>query len=859
MQRLMSLKRGSELLKNHSNTTPTIQSICSKTLPHLSKTNPNHLTTFFPTHQLRHFSSHFAAASRSWLPQKNFSEKIYGVVSNPIIVKELLQNTLLKTTGKGLVYSRVGFFKRSFERNPSFEGHLRGWKSWLRRQEANNVILGLVLANVAVFMLWRLADQQFMLKHFTISVDNFKSGRVHTLITSAFSHIDAGHLVSNMIGLYFFGSNIGRVFGPEFVLKLYLAGAVCGSIFYLVHHAFMAPSSKNGRNPSRTPGLGASGAVNAIMLLDMFLFPKSTILVEFIIPVPAILLGIFLIGKDMLRILQVSSESSPGSECRMRFLFEGEHEEDVEASGRKSVSPSLVIKFNFVVIEFDHNIRSYVKIWISMGDDHNEKKGHGDTDGDKKWQQEREFSSDRRWRRWLALLHRWFVNTDYLYWVFLLVTCTNIGTMTKIENDKNRVRVRKQKSGSQNRKVRQRKDSMEKSLIGSISTLFDAKKQKSLLSSQVEEESDEEFGEEDVNDNLRDKEVNEEASGANTGDVHEEPMSEDVDVANEESREGHNEGPTPMNENVGNEEHESVLDLEKDVDVNYDPGLWGSINDSKRIMLVLRGPIKIVRENDAFPKESTRGRHFSSHLYICDLPNGEKQERKWLVYSNELNKVFCFCCKLFKHKTMTTSLAGEGTSDWHNLPTKLRDHERNVEHITNVVREVIRLSLVGKMDKMNQAFEKVKILVGMEVEDELPAEDETSFAFLDDFNRNCTLSTKQRLHGFVICLVAGLTCTLLREATRKILGNEELEAGCCVLTFEKLQPNLLPCFLQSHQVWNNFHLWQFALAGEVRNKLLTLLAIMLEFGALIWYSLSYIPFARSMVSKVMVACFDTEF
>ncbi|KAG7945606.1 hypothetical protein I3843_15G160800 [Carya illinoinensis] len=45
----------------------------------------------------------------------------------------------------------------------------------------------------------------------------------------------------------------------------------------------------------------------------------------------------------------------------------------------------------------------------------------------------------------------------------------------------------------------------------------------------------------------------------------------------------------------------------------------------------------------------------------------------------------------------------------------------------------------------------------------------------------------------------------------------------------------------------------------VHNRLLTLLAIILEFGALIWYSLSYIPFARSMVSKVMVSCFDTDF
>ena len=41
-----------------------------------------------------------------------------------------------------------------------------------------------------------------------ISLDNFKSGRLHTLITSAFSHIDIEHIVSNMIGLYFFGSNV---------------------------------------------------------------------------------------------------------------------------------------------------------------------------------------------------------------------------------------------------------------------------------------------------------------------------------------------------------------------------------------------------------------------------------------------------------------------------------------------------------------------------------------------------------------------------------------------------------------------------------------------------------------------------
>ena len=92
-----------------------------------------------------------------------------------------------------------------------------------------------------------------------------------------------------------------------------------------------------------------------------------------------------------------------------------------------------------------------------------------------------------------------------------------------------------------------------------------------------------------------------------------------------------------MNDNLGdggvNEEAStSVFNLEKDVDVNYDLGLWGSINDTKRVMLVKKVLIKIFKENDEFPKEQNRVRHFSSKLYICDISNGEKQESKWLVY-----------------------------------------------------------------------------------------------------------------------------------------------------------------------------------------------------------------------------------
>ena len=235
--------------------------------------------------------------------------------------------------------------------------------------------------------------------------------------------------------------------------------------------------------------------------------------------------------------------------------------------------------------------------------------------------------------------------------------------MTKNENDKNRMMSRKQKSGYYNKKVKQRKEIMAKSLKGSTSNLFNARIQKSQSSSQVEEASGEDMNEVHVKPNesvVANKEFSEEeASGEDMDEAHE---SEGVDVANDEFREEHNEdnlGDGGVNE----EASVSMLDLEKDVDVNYDPGLWGIINDTKRVMLVKKGLIKILKENDEFPKKLNRGRHFSSKLYTCDRPNGEKQERKWFVYSNGLDRVFCFCCKLFKHKPMITSLAEDGISD----------------------------------------------------------------------------------------------------------------------------------------------------------------------------------------------------
>ncbi|KAM5570959.1 RHOMBOID-like protein 12, mitochondrial [Rosa sericea] len=318
MQRLLSVKLASNLPKNlsTSSTTTTQSSSLFHFQPHktFSLTKPpqtqtqNHFFSSFPTHPLPH--------------QHNLTHKIHGFLSNPLLRRHFLlgsANTLLRASSKSLSDCRLAFLqskfpKQSFNFNPSRISNQSAWRTWLRRLSSGDMVLGLVVANVAVFLLWRIADPIFMYKNFTISLNNFTSGRLHTLITSAFSHVDIGHIISNMIGLYFFGINIGRTFGPEFLLKLYLAGAIGGSVFYLVHHAFLAASSKNQpfgiMDASKAPGLGASGAVNAIMLLDIFLHPTATLYLDFIIPVPAMLLGIFLIGKDILRIMEGNSQIS---------------------------------------------------------------------------------------------------------------------------------------------------------------------------------------------------------------------------------------------------------------------------------------------------------------------------------------------------------------------------------------------------------------------------------------------------------------------------------------------------------------------------------------------------------------------
>lgn len=104
------------------------------------------------------------------------------------------------------------------------------------------------------------------------------------IFTYMFVHGNFSHIISNMIGLFFFGMTVERAVGSKEFLAMYficgLASSLCSLGYFVLTDTY------------RVLLMGASGAIFAIMFSYAVIFPRAKIFVWGIIPIPSPLLVI---------------------------------------------------------------------------------------------------------------------------------------------------------------------------------------------------------------------------------------------------------------------------------------------------------------------------------------------------------------------------------------------------------------------------------------------------------------------------------------------------------------------------------------------------------------------------------------
>ena len=98
------------------------------------------------------------------------------------------------------------------------------------------------------------------------------------------------HILFNMLGLFFLGREIEFHYGRKEFLWLYLALVVASGVIWAAANYLVG-----------SPGVvvGASGAVVGVVVLYALNFPRRTLLLWGILPIPAWLLGVILVVMDL--------------------------------------------------------------------------------------------------------------------------------------------------------------------------------------------------------------------------------------------------------------------------------------------------------------------------------------------------------------------------------------------------------------------------------------------------------------------------------------------------------------------------------------------------------------------------------
>ncbi len=139
-------------------------------------------------------------------------------------------------------------------------------------------MVGYLLIGVNVLVsLWAFSSGKGGISHrFLFVPSEVAAGRnLGGMFLSNLAHADMGHLLFNMLSLYFFAPVVEYWLGGLGLLAIYAVSGVCASIFIFYFHR---------RNPAYR-ALGASGSISGVIFASIVLQPSMS-LYMFMVPIP---------------------------------------------------------------------------------------------------------------------------------------------------------------------------------------------------------------------------------------------------------------------------------------------------------------------------------------------------------------------------------------------------------------------------------------------------------------------------------------------------------------------------------------------------------------------------------------------
>lgn len=164
-----------------------------------------------------------------------------------------------------------------------------------------SIVGWLILVNVAAWLIdfltpeTSLGGSHWLSDHMAVHVGTLTRPWLWwQFLTAGFAHSPTNfqHILFNMFGLFIFGRDVEETYGSKEFLRLYLVMVVFASIVWTVVNSVAG-------TPAFAAAYGASGAIAGVVILYALTFPQRTILLFFVIPMPAWLFGLMFVGLDM--------------------------------------------------------------------------------------------------------------------------------------------------------------------------------------------------------------------------------------------------------------------------------------------------------------------------------------------------------------------------------------------------------------------------------------------------------------------------------------------------------------------------------------------------------------------------------